>query len=320
MTAPLFHLEPGALDDAAPGSVITLTGAEAHHAHTVMRLGPGESIQLSDTRIRRISGVIRSAEAGVVTVEVSHLSIEPAEQPQLVLVQALAKDKRDLQGIESATELGVDRIIPWEAERSVAQWKPGREAKKHAEWVNTVTAAAKQTRRTSIPQVEPLHRTGEYVQRVEETGAGVVVLHERENRPLRQVLEDLGLIDRQPPLAHAQVAQSQVIRSQVGQNVPGQNRIGQNQAAQNQAGQSQAGQNHAGRPQSADHGLARPLHQLHVVVGPEGGITDREIERFRAVGAHTARLGPTVLRSSTAGPAAVAAVQVLLGRWDRPTR
>jgi 16S rRNA (uracil1498-N3)-methyltransferase len=50
---------------------------------------------------------------------------------------------------------------------------------------------------------------------------------------------------------------------------------------------------------------------LVVIVGPEGGITEEESAAFRTAGAVPARLGPTVLRTSTAGPVAAA---VLLSR------
>ncbi|GAA3132119.1 16S rRNA (uracil(1498)-N(3))-methyltransferase [Planomonospora alba] len=52
-----------------------------------------------------------------------------------------------------------------------------------------------------------------------------------------------------------------------------------------------------------------------VVVGPEGGIADEEIDAFRAAGAVPALLGPTVLRTSTAGVAAAAVLQSRTGRW-----
>lgn len=52
-----------------------------------------------------------------------------------------------------------------------------------------------------------------------------------------------------------------------------------------------------------------------VVVGPEGGIDDDELSQFTAGGACPVRLGPTVLRTSTAGPAALAALSLRLGRW-----
>ena len=51
------------------------------------------------------------------------------------------------------------------------------------------------------------------------------------------------------------------------------------------------------------------------VVGPEGGVTDEEIAALRAAGAVPALLGPTVLRTSTAGVAAAAVLLSRCGRW-----
>jgi 16S rRNA (uracil1498-N3)-methyltransferase len=55
--------------------------------------------------------------------------------------------------------------------------------------------------------------------------------------------------------------------------------------------------------------------EIVVVVGPEGGITDEELEAFSAVGAEPLRMGSSVLRSSTAGVAAVAALLARTPRW-----
>lgn len=54
---------------------------------------------------------------------------------------------------------------------------------------------------------------------------------------------------------------------------------------------------------------------LALVVGPEGGIAPQELEAFRVAGAEVVRLGNTVLRTSTAGPAALAVLNAALGRW-----
>lgn len=54
---------------------------------------------------------------------------------------------------------------------------------------------------------------------------------------------------------------------------------------------------------------------LIVVVGPEGGIADAELAAFTVAGARPVRLGPTVLRASTAGAAALAVLAVRTGRW-----
>jgi 16S rRNA (uracil1498-N3)-methyltransferase len=55
--------------------------------------------------------------------------------------------------------------------------------------------------------------------------------------------------------------------------------------------------------------------ELVVVVGPEGGVDDTELAAFTAAGARPVRLGPTVLRASTAGAAALAVLGVRTGRW-----
>lgn len=52
-----------------------------------------------------------------------------------------------------------------------------------------------------------------------------------------------------------------------------------------------------------------------LVVGPEGGVADEELAAFTAAGAVAVRLGSSVLRTSTAGAAAVAALSIRLGRW-----
>ena len=54
---------------------------------------------------------------------------------------------------------------------------------------------------------------------------------------------------------------------------------------------------------------------LALVVGPEGGIAPAELEHLIAAGAEPVRLGASVLRTSTAGPAAIAVLNARLGRW-----
>jgi len=56
-------------------------------------------------------------------------------------------------------------------------------------------------------------------------------------------------------------------------------------------------------------------NEVVVVVGPEGGVTPQEISALEAAGAVAVRLGDSVLRTSTAGPAALAVLSVRLGRW-----
>ncbi|MBN9159122.1 16S rRNA (uracil(1498)-N(3))-methyltransferase [Microbacterium sp.] len=69
---------------------------------------------------------------------------------------------------------------------------------------------------------------------------------------------------------------------------------------------------------SASERLSRVVpdeRDIVLVVGPEGGIAPEEIERLVAAGAERVLLGDTVLRTSTAGPAALAVLNVARGRW-----
>ncbi len=184
---------------------------------------------------------------------------EPRPDVRLVLVQALAKGDRDELAAETATELGIDAVVPWQAERSIVRWKPERAAKAHAKWQSVVTAAAKQARRAWIPEVRAAV-DGAGLQAAVAAADLAVILHEDAVRPLRQVLEAWH------------------------------------------------------RPQHNDGDAGGPREVL-LIVGPEGGISPREVTRLCDAGAVTALLGHHVLRSSTAGPAATVLASDILGRW-----
>lgn len=259
MSNPVFFSGAGALDHMTPGALFVLEGPEARHAVAVKRLTAGEPVDIADGAGKRLTGRVVSASPAELTVECGALAVEDRPDARLVLVQALAKGDRDELAIETATELGIDAVIPWQSERSIVRWKGERAAKAHAKWQSVVTAAAKQARRAWIPEVRAAVETPGLASAVAAADLAVI-LHEDAVRPLRSVLE---------------------------------------------AWQSR---------QQADPGPG-PLEIL-LIVGPEGGISPREVTRLCDAGAVTALLGHHVLRSSTAGPAAVVLASDVLGRWS----
>ncbi|HKW80013.1 MAG TPA: 16S rRNA (uracil(1498)-N(3))-methyltransferase [Casimicrobiaceae bacterium] len=63
--------------------------------------------------------------------------------------------------------------------------------------------------------------------------------------------------------------------------------------------------------------LAPPEGPVEILVGPEGGFTSGETAAALAGGFRALTLGPRILRTETAGPAALAAINVLWGDWGR---
>jgi 16S rRNA (uracil1498-N3)-methyltransferase len=249
VSAPVF-IHPG-IANARAEQIVTLEGAEARHAGTVQRRGVGEAVALVDGLGTRAEGVIVAVRPGALDVRIGALSQD--NDPPVVLVQALAKGGRDEQAIEAATELGVTRIVPWAAQRSIVQWKGPKIAKGRDSWVALVTAASKQSRRARIPDVDALVTSARLCTLVEgalRSGARVLVLHEESAAPLAS----LTWADSRQP--------------------------------------------------------------VWVIVGPEGGIGEDELASLMAAGAEAVVLGPHVLRSSSAGPAAIAALAALRGTWS----
>jgi 16S rRNA (uracil1498-N3)-methyltransferase len=63
-------------------------------------------------------------------------------------------------------------------------------------------------------------------------------------------------------------------------------------------------------------GLEPLLGEMTLLIGPEGGLNPAEIARALQAGFTGVRLGPRILRTETAGVAALAAAQALWGDWD----
>ena len=268
-----FLAGPGVLDGVRAGDTLTLDGPEGHHAVAVKRVRAGEAIDLVDGLGRRaVCTVTSTAKAGL-DARVDELHTDPVPAVSTVLVQALAKGDRDLQAVESAVELGIDRVVPWQAERCVVRWQGDRAAKGQAKWDSTVRAAVKQSRRSRLPAVEPVLTTAQLAGRCAAGGNAsaerlAIVLHEQAERPLGAIVAD-WMSERGRHEAPEAPAPAEVL--------PG---------------------------------------EILLVVGPEGGISDAEVERLTSAGAVAARLGSHVLRASTAGPAALVLVRHLAGLLD----
>ncbi|WNM25480.1 16S rRNA (uracil(1498)-N(3))-methyltransferase [Demequina capsici] len=183
MTAPVFVC--AAARDAAVGDLLTLDGPEARHAVTVQRRVLGEVVDLVDGAGRRAGGPIAEIGDGWLRVRVAHVAAD--DDPSVTLVQALAKGGRDEQAVEAAVELGVTAVVPWQADRSIVQWRGPKADKARGRWESLVLAATKQSRRALLAEVAAVVTSRELAALIrDEVAAGgrVLVLHEVAAVPL----------------------------------------------------------------------------------------------------------------------------------------
>lgn len=181
------HLHPD-LAAAVVGTVVRLEGDEAHHAVAVRRLGVGEQVRLVDGRGRSLRGEVVATAKRALEVRVDEVTDSPEPSPALTVVQALPKGERGELAVEVLTEVGVARIVPWAASRSVAVWRGERAAKSQAKWSATAREAAKQARRAWFPEVCPLATTAD-IATLLSTLDLAVVLHEDAVTPIAQIAQ-----------------------------------------------------------------------------------------------------------------------------------
>jgi 16S rRNA (uracil1498-N3)-methyltransferase len=242
MSLPVFI---GSVSGVAVGDSVVVEGDEARHAVVVRRARVGERVSLVDGRGTAATCVVTATSKASLSAEVESVAVRPAPVPSVTVVQAIPKGDRADLTVEVLTEIGVDRIVPWAAARSVGVWRGERAQKSLAKWRSTAREAGKQSRRAWLPEVTPVVGTRHVASLVE--GADLaVVLHEGADASIASLSLD-------------------------------------------------------------------GVRSIVVVVGPEGGLSDEELGALGT--AHVVRMGEPVLRTSTAGLAAVAALLSRTARW-----
>jgi 16S rRNA (uracil1498-N3)-methyltransferase len=136
-------------------SCSTLRGELYRHIVTVLRLKTGESLLLADGCGHEAVATISAIEKEGLVVELQPFYAVATDEGALpiTLCQGLPKgEKMDLI-LQKATELGVSRIVSFNAERSVARLEGDRLGKRVLRWEKIVQEAARQSQRGSVPSV-----------------------------------------------------------------------------------------------------------------------------------------------------------------------
>lgn len=125
-----------------------LAADDRHHLERVRRLRGGDLLSVTDG-----AGTWRWCRLGDDLDPAGPVRLDPAPEPPVTVAFALVKGERPELVVQKLTELGVDRIVPFLAERSVVRWVPEKAARNLERLRRVALEAAMQSRRTWLPEV-----------------------------------------------------------------------------------------------------------------------------------------------------------------------
>jgi len=231
------------------GSTLVITGSDARHIKTVLRLKSGDKIGLFDGKGFEYEAKIVDLSSGKVKVSVIRRFPSAAESPvQITVAQGFLKEKKMDGLVRQLSELGINKWNPFIADRSVPRPDKKQLSARTKRWEKISKEAIKQCKRGCIMEIGDTV-SFEEILNLSQTADLKIAFWENELQPLNAELP---------------------------------------------------------RPD-------RNINKIYVLLGPEGGFTQQEIESARDRGFVTASLGPRILRAETATVAACVLLQHLFG-------
>jgi 16S rRNA (uracil1498-N3)-methyltransferase len=218
------------------------------HLTRVLRLDPGAPVILFDGTGGEYQGTLERDGRNWWAKVGAHDPVERESPLAITLLQGVSRGERMDLIIQKSTELGVARIVPVLAERSVVKIDARQRARKQEHWQAIAVSACEQCGRNRVPQVADALSLGDAIAVLAPEGARCLLA-----------------ADATGSLANA---------------------------------------------------VTSGERTLALLIGPEGGLSDNEQKFARANGFTAYRLGPRILRTETAGLAALAALQTLAGDFS----
>ena len=133
-----------------------LSEDDRHHLERVLRLRRGDPVTVGDG-----AGRWRPCRFGAVIDPDGDVVAVAPPGVEVAVGFAVLKGGRSESVVQKLTELGVDRIAPFVAERSVVRWDEARAARQVERWRRVSREAVMQCRRLWLPRIDPVHDFGE---------------------------------------------------------------------------------------------------------------------------------------------------------------
>lgn len=234
---------------------VKIDGVDLNHLGKVLRLGPGDTINVFDGRGREFEARLLSIDKTCALAEITasfHAETEP--ETRLTLFQGLPKgEKMDLI-IQKTVELGVHRIIPVITDRTVVQLDKDNGVKKALRWSKIAREAAKQCRRAFVPDVSEPVSFDEALNAAKGYEKALLLYENESKKCLKEILKCYTI---------------------------------------------------------------NKIEEIALFVGPEGGFSPHEMEKYTNEGFDVAGLGKRILRAETAAISVISIIMYEMGELDK---
>ena len=178
----------------SPGAEVTLPEAAAHHAVSVLRLQPGDALNLFNGEGGEYSASIVAVNKRETRARLLAFHATERESPMdITLALGISAGERMDYSLQKATELGVAAIQPLATERSVVKLAGERADKRLQHWQHVVIAACEQCGRNRVPAVAPVQKLFAFLANVDR-GKRLLLLSPDAATPLKRVAPATGVI------------------------------------------------------------------------------------------------------------------------------
>jgi len=181
-----FIVDPDNIQDGH----IRIDGEDFRHLKKVLRIGPGETINVFDGSGREYEAKLISMDKTSALAEITASFLTEAEaEVRLTLFQGLPKGEKMDFIIQKAVELGVHRIVPVITERTVVQLDKESSTKKVSRWSKIAREAAKQCRRAVVPRVSEPVSLDDALTEASGCGAALMLYENESKKCLKEILK-----------------------------------------------------------------------------------------------------------------------------------
>ena len=257
---------------------IKIVGNDVNHIKNVLRCKINEKLEISilGTEERYLVEILELNNENIICKIVEKIEEDFESDININIIQALPKsDKMELI-IQKCTELGVKEITPLELERCIVKLSGKDVNKKLERWQIIAETAAKQCRRSIIPKINNLYNIKNIEEIIKKNDLVILAYENETENSLKDVINELKFKNLQQEISFAAINNFKNINKEAGKN---------------------------------------DTISIGIIIGPEGGLGEKEVEALKKLGVKSVSLGKRILRTETVAIALSSIIMYELGNF-----